>query len=247
MAISNIASPLPTPTAGRRQPALRLEQALREGLLTRPGVLDELLAPETPPLEVAVEDLIRGPDPADGAPAVRGLRRHVARVTGLLRRAGPFAPPPRPDREAAERRLGIAIGTADAMGPEATPAAVLLRHVRLHLAIADALDAETALMGDLRADIAWGRHRLSEHRSLSDARFGPIECIDPLSDGRCRRMGYRVDGVVVALTYAGDRRVHQGAAWFALCSGPLHPLKASVDTWTRLRDALVTRPTPTDI
>lgn len=228
------------------EPVRHMERELRRGLIERPGraCLETVFGPpESIQLELAVDGLLaplgrlRDCDEADW----RRLRRAAAQATFGLRRAtdalgvtpAPLAP--------AETAVTEAVARADALGPAGINIAAVLRHIELHIRISRLWEGETnpaELFDALNDAPARIKARLADWRAWSDRRVGPIECVQPLPDGRCRQLGYRFQDRVHGIHYAGERRTHQGILWQGLHANELAVARSALTTWDELRALL---------
>jgi hypothetical protein len=237
----NASEPLSVP-----EPVRHLEHQLRRGLVEKPGraSLERVFGPaETIQLELAVDALVaplrylRNCDDA----SLRRLRRYAAQATFSLRRVtdalgtatAPLAP--------AEATIADAVARADALGPAGINIAAVMRHIDLHVRIARLWEGETEpadLFNAINQAPARIREDLADWRAWSDERFGSLECIDPLANGACRQLGYRFEGRVHAVHYAGERRAHQGLIWQGLRNNELVMAKDALGAWRELHDLL---------
>lgn len=228
------------------EPVRHLERELRSGLITHPGrrCLETVFGPpEAIQLELAVDGLIAPLTRlrTDDELHRRRLRRAASQATFTLRRATDTLGATPAPLSPAEAAVTAAAAQAEAMGPVGINIATVLRHLELHIRIARLWEGETApadLFNALNRAPEQIKASLADWHAWSDARIGPLECIDPLSDGRCRQLGYRFREQVHAVYYAGERRTHQGLLWQALRADELAIARAGLTTWNKLRRIL---------
>jgi hypothetical protein len=239
--------PMDRPHPGVPEPVRHIDNELRCGLIHNPGraSLEAVFDPaETIQLELAVDGLV--------APLrafqhcreeeLQTLRRAAGRATFSLRRVtdqlgqapAPLAP--------AEAAVEDAVARADALGPVGINIGALLRHIDLHLRIARLWEGDTqphSLFTAVADAPARVREGLADWRRFSDARFSPLECVEPGPTGTCRQLGYRFQGQLHPVHYAGERRTHQGLAWQRFRDQELSVAKRAVSSWQRLRAILL--------
>lgn len=209
--------------------------ALREGLLDVPG--DEALARLLPApalrLEALLTELLALP-----RRRCRGLDEPRVLPAGAARRAGAaltavLTEPSLSQRRAADAALRRLQDQLAGGGSGDCLAIALLYQLRLHLQLqcgpAPALAAEAQ---------RWGEATLRAWRAWSDARFGPVHCVDWAPGQRyCKALGYRFAGRTHTLRHLIERLEHQEREWDRLRRRLLAPLTRSIEVWGCLAQA----------